>query len=75
MPLTLEQTTAEALALGEKERAHLARILIASLEPEKGDFADEWEAEIARRVDEIDNGTARGRPAADVLREIRARYE
>ncbi|OGV72524.1 MAG: hypothetical protein A3K19_32825 [Lentisphaerae bacterium RIFOXYB12_FULL_65_16] len=74
MPLTLEQTTVEALSLAEKERAQLAHVLIASLEQEEGDFTEEWDAEIARRVAEIDNGTAKGRPVADVLREIRARY-
>jgi hypothetical protein len=44
------------------------------------DVADEgaeeaWEIEVARRVEQIKNGTAKGRPAEDVFREIRARYQ
>ena len=31
-----------------------------------------WEMEIARRVERIKNGTAKGRPAEDVLKDIRA---
>lgn len=75
MPLTLEQTTSEALSLAERERAQLAHILIASLETAEQDLAEEWDAEIGRRVDEINDGTARGRPVADVVRDVRARYE
>ena len=75
MPVTLEQATNEALSLAERERAQLAHVLIASLETAEQDFAEEWDAEIDRRVEEINNGTARGRPAVDVVREVRARYE
>lgn len=75
MPLTLEQTKTEALSLPERERARLAHVLIASLGTVDEDFAEEWDVEIARRVAEIDRGTARGRPVADVVREIRARYK
>jgi len=74
MPLTMEQTATEALSLPERERARLAHLLLASLECGEDDFADEWDAEIARRVDEVNRAAARGRPAADVVREVRARY-
>lgn len=75
MPLTLEQTTSDALSLAEKERAQLAHVLIVSLETAEQDYAGEWDAEVGRRVKEINNGTAQGRPVADVVREVRARYE
>lgn len=75
MPATLEQTAIDALSLAERERAQLAHVLIASLGTGDGNFSDEWDAEICRRVDEINRGTARGRPATDIVREIRARYE
>ncbi len=75
MPMTLEQTTGEALSLAEMERARLAHLLIASLESTADDFSVEWTEEVGRRVKEIDNGTAQGRPAADVIREVRAHYE
>ncbi len=75
MPLTLEQTTTEALSLPEPERAWLAHILIASLESIDAKHAAEWDAEIAGRVGEINRGTARGRPVADVVREVRSRHK
>ncbi|MCU0613241.1 MAG: addiction module protein [Candidatus Eisenbacteria bacterium] len=74
MALTLGQTAAEALSLEEKERARLAHLLIASLEHDEGDSSDEWDTEIARRVQQIDRGEARGRPSDEVIREIRAHY-
>jgi hypothetical protein len=74
MPATLEQTRNEALLLPEKDRAHLAHILIASLEMDSDDYSAEWDAEIDRRVKEIDLEVARGRAGADVLQDIRLRY-
>jgi putative addiction module component (TIGR02574 family) len=79
MPATVEQVTYEALSLSETERAYLAQTLLRSLEPEDLDQDEEgvekaWEAEIARRVEEIRLGTAQGRPAEDVFRDLRARY-
>lgn len=61
--------------LPPEERAELARELISSLD-EKHDSSieDAWDREIKRRVDEIKNGKATGRPAENVLAEIRARY-
>ena len=74
MPLTLEQTTSDALSLADEERAQLAHILISSVDFEGEDFSAEWDVEVARRVKEIDSGQAQGRPAANVVRDIRARY-
>ncbi|MEP6820553.1 MAG: addiction module protein [bacterium] len=49
----------EALALPAAERARLAASLISSLEPEEdSDVEQAWRAEVARRVEELDNGTA-----------------
>ena len=73
MPLTLEQTTSEALSLAERERAQLAHVLIVSLETAEQDYAEELDAEIRRRVEELNNGMAQGRPVVDVVREVRAR--
>lgn len=74
MLLTLEQAARQALTLTERERAQLAHVLIASLESGE-DFSEEWDAEVCRRVRGIDDGSARGRPVADVVREIRMQYE
>ncbi len=77
MAVTIEQVTHEALSLSEEERALLAHTLLRSLDPATGtEGAEEaWEVEIARRVARVREGTAQGRPAEDVFRDIRARYQ
>ncbi len=66
----------EALSLPEDDRAKLAHELIMSLDEGIDSDADNtWEAEISRRVQEIKDGTAKGRPAEEVLSEIRAKYQ
>jgi len=48
----------EALALPAEERARLAASLISSLEPaEDSNVEQAWRAEVARRAEELDNGT------------------
>ena len=77
MTATIEQVTHEALTLPEQERAQLAHTLLRSLDPAENAAEVEaaWEAEIAGRVERIRQGAARGRPAEDVFRDIRARHE
>ncbi len=66
----------KALSLSVNDRAKLAHELIISLDEEiDSDVDNAWEAEICRRVNEIKNGTAKGRPAEEVLSEIRAKYQ
>ncbi|MGH9932016.1 MAG: addiction module protein [Pyrinomonadaceae bacterium] len=55
----LSRILEEALALPAEERARLAASLISSLEPEEDpDVEQAWRAEVARRVEELDKGTA-----------------
>ena len=71
---TLNKIRAEALGLTEDERAELARDLIASLDaPADPDTATAWDAEIARRVAEIDSGTAKLIDRAELRRRIQQR--
>jgi len=66
----------DALSLPIDDRAKLAHELIISLdECIDSDVNSAWESEISRRVQEIKDGTAKGRPAEEVLSEIRARYQ
>lgn len=77
MPHTLEQMTSELLCLPTKQRAQLAHALISSLEGDEDseeEVGKEWNREIARRAAEIESGSAKGRPAEQVLQEIRAEY-
>jgi putative addiction module component (TIGR02574 family) len=66
----------EALSLPVDDRAKLAHELIMSLD-ERVDSGvnNAWEEEISKRVQEIKNGTAKGRLAEEVLSEIKARYQ
>ncbi len=75
MTMLLQEITDKALNLPLEERAELALKLIESLEDiEKEEVETAWKIEIEKRVDEIKSGTAKGRPAEDVLAEIRAAY-
>lgn len=63
-----------ALALAENERAELARTLVASLDgPPDTDVAQKWEAEILRRVKQIDRGDAAFLTVDETLERIRSR--
>ncbi len=66
----------EAMSLPVDDRAKLARELIISLDDCIDSNVDNaWEEEISRRVQEIKDGTAKGKPAEEVLSEIRAKYQ
>ncbi|HET9408562.1 MAG TPA: addiction module protein [Candidatus Sulfotelmatobacter sp.] len=62
-----------ALTLSEKERAELASNLIDSLDPTVDPDAEvAWQAEIARRLEEIETGQVKTIPWDEVRRKGRA---
>lgn len=71
---TLEKLRAEVLKLPEPDRAELAQQLVASLDgtPDPGAL-EMWDAEIVRRLAEIDAGTAKLIDRAEFSRRMRAR--
>ena len=70
-----EQLKPQLLQLPSGDRAALARFLIDSLNGETDvDAEDAWDAELARRAEEIRSGQAQGEPAAQVLAELRKKY-
>ncbi len=70
----IDDLRAQALALSSGERAQLARDLLASLDgPADPDVSEAWENEIHRRLDQIDEGTARLVDRAELTRRIRNR--
>lgn len=69
MSLTAEQIKVEAMKLSPEERADLADWLWVSATPRE-EVAAAWEAEIARRIAEIDAGTAKLIPGEEVLARI-----
>ena len=74
MGAALKEIEEQALRLPLKERGELAHRLIVSLDGEPEDtpeaIAQAWDEEIARRVAEIDAGTAKLVPHEAVVAEI-----
>lgn len=71
MSLKFADIVEEALRLPQGEQLELARTLLEKNEA-SGDTGVEaaWEAALERRIQLIDSGLAKGRPFADVLRDI-----
>ena len=71
---TLDKVRSEALNLPESERAELAHNLVASLDgPVEPDAEKVWDAEILRRLGEIDAGTAKLIDREEFSRRLRTR--
>jgi putative addiction module component (TIGR02574 family) len=71
---SFKETLDLALDLPATERAALAHDLLASLDdPADVDAAQAWEAEITRRLDELESGKAHTVEADEALRRIDAR--
>lgn len=74
MSVTLHDVEAQALQLSPEDRAELIEVLIASVDPPMP-LQPEWEAEIARRVAELDAGRAELIDGEQVMAELRARIQ
>jgi putative addiction module component (TIGR02574 family) len=74
MTTTLEAVEAAALRLSAEERAELIERLIDTVLPAPP-LHPAWEAEIARRVAEMDAGLVESIPAEKVFAEMRAMIE
>lgn len=72
MPFTYEQITAEAMRLTPRQRADLAEKLWVSVDSPE-DVAAAWDAEIERRIAQIDAGDVETIPAEQVIAELRAK--
>ena|SRR5438094_10003823 len=73
MSITAEKV-AEVLALPARDRAYLARQLIASLdETVDADAETQWQEVIDRRSHEIEEGKVNCRPAEQVVQDIRTK--
>ena len=75
MSITAEKIRTELTSLSDSERAELAHFLIHSLDQGSDEDAETaWDAELARRAEEIKSGRASGEPAEKVFSELRAKY-
>jgi putative addiction module component (TIGR02574 family) len=74
MSRDLSEILRDASELSEQDRATLAGLLIESLETEvDADVEAAWSAEIARRVAQLDAGTAKTVPWEEVRQRLRER--
>ena len=70
----LESITSAAMTLPERERAKLARDLVASLDGSADiSAADAWDAEICRRINDIELGKTDLIDADEAISHARAR--
>lgn len=75
MTTVLKKIAKDALVLSVKERARLARILISSLDKDtQQDVYSEWDAELAKRVQDIREGKVKGVPAEEVFAKLKEKY-
>lgn len=72
MTSIVDEITLKARSLPAEDRARIAEDLLSSLQ-EEADPAIEaaWDTEIRRRLDEVEAGTAKLIPAAEVFAEVR----
>ena len=72
---TIQDVRSEVMTLSASERASLAHDLILSLDnPVDYTLSPTQESEIQRRLKMVREGTASGRPAAEVFADIKAKY-
>lgn len=67
----VEELSRKALSLGPEERVRLAEALLATVQQVDDEVEAAWDAEIQRRVADIDKGTAKLIPAEEVFAEVR----
>ena len=72
MSKTVQQLAEEAMTLPTESRAHLADLLVESLDAEKlGRIDQAWAAEAKRRRDEVRAGQVNTIPGEEALRKVR----
>ena len=73
MAMSVEEVEAQALQLDPKDRARLAEKLLETLSGEENDRL--WAEEAERRDADWESAPDTGRPAADVLKDARAKLK
>jgi putative addiction module component (TIGR02574 family) len=70
-----ERLRSELSQLSVKDRAELAYFLIHTLDEEiDDDIEGAWDVELTRRMQDVNNGTAAGKPSNQVFTELREKY-
>ena len=65
-----ESLAEQLLTWPTADRARLAALLLASLEPPEAEVAAAWDIELAARASALDAGQVQSIPAADVFAEL-----
>lgn len=71
MSSLIDELSRKARALPPEERVRLAEELISSVQDSNEEIEAAWAEEIERRLEEVENGTAKLIPAEEVFAEIR----
>jgi putative addiction module component (TIGR02574 family) len=71
MPDLVAELSAQAKALPPEDRARLAEELLASLDPHEADVDAAWNAELRRRIDEVERGVTELIPADQAFAQVR----
>ncbi len=75
MSVEVDEITERVLQLSTPARAHLAEVLLESLDYEEDfEISAEGLAEIRRRCDEIDRGEVKLLPGDEVLASLKQKY-
>lgn len=67
----VEELSQQAMSLDPADRVRLAEALLATVQGEDEEIEAAWDAEIKRRVADIESGTAKLIPAEEVFAEVR----
>jgi putative addiction module component (TIGR02574 family) len=75
MTQATEKILSDAMKLSDAERAELAGKLLKTLEPDDGlcteeEHAASWEAEIKRRLEQLDSGEVKAIPREEAMKMI-----
>lgn len=71
MSSLIDELSRKARALPPEERIRLAEELLSSVQESDEEIEAAWAEEIGRRLEEVENGTAKLIPAEEVFAEIR----
>ena len=71
MSSLIDELTRKARTLPPEERIRLAEELLSSVQDSDEEIEAAWAQEIERRLEEVENGTAKLIPAEEVFAEIR----
>jgi putative addiction module component (TIGR02574 family) len=71
MSSLIDELSRKARALPPEERVRLAQELLSSVQDSDEEIQAAWAEEIERRLEEVENGTAKLIPAEEVFAEIR----